>query len=59
MDFLKVYNAVINLKQDEVSIKAGTVNNALQEDGADRIIVHQRQDYATLTRHLNEELTGT
>ena len=53
MDFLKAYDAVINLKRDKVSLKVGTVINTLKEDGADRITVHLRQDYAMLKGHLN------
>ena len=31
MDFLKAYDAVINLKADQVSLWSGTVINAVQE----------------------------
>ena len=31
MDFLNAYEAVINLKADQVSLRSGTVINAVQE----------------------------
>ena len=35
MDFLKAYDAEISLKRDTVSFRAGTVINALWEEGPD------------------------
>ena len=53
MDFLKAYDAEIGQKRDTVSIRAGTVINALIEEGPDRNPVRLGQDCAMLAGHLN------
>ena len=66
MDFLKAYGVTINLKNDTVSLEAGTLINQLTEC-ADRIPVRLRAVCTLLTGYLNRcpvqvegaALTGT
>ena len=48
MDFLKAYDTGISLRRDTVSFRAGTVINALLEEGPDHIPVRFGQDCAML-----------
>ena len=53
MDFLKAYDAEIRLKRYTVSVRAGTLINALWEEGPDHVPVRVDQDCAMLAGHFN------
>ena len=53
MDFLKAYEAKINLETDQVRRKAGTVFNTLLEDSAEPISVWLCEDCTLSTGHIN------